>query len=355
MNNDHRIRHIDAWRFIAVSMVICSHIVASFNISFQNPIIPIGWRINALGHFGVLIFFFISGFVICRGLMEEEYISSKINFKAFYVRRTLRIIPPLYIYLMVVSVFSYLQLTDIGWRQIAKSALFLCNITPGGGGCGWNAGHTWSLGFEEQFYLIFPIMFSVFGLRIRPVLLVVTLLLVSLIYVGLRLVGIEWFASYISYMIFLLTGCAAALFWNSLKPICIKINFLIFFLILFFLISCIIFLPEQFEIYVQTIVYPPLVALLVLGTPVKINSVRHFFHNSSVTYLGKISYSIYLWQQLATSPYPAISPWWTLMFVLCALLLAYFSYQYFERPLMGVAHRWSDAIKHHAVKNLTKQ
>lgn len=51
---------------------------------------------------------------------------------------------------------------------------------------------------------------------------------------------------------------------------------------------------------------------------------------------------------LATGQYPTLSPWWTVGFVLCVWLFAHFSYQYFERPLIGVATRWSEAIKRRA-------
>jgi peptidoglycan/LPS O-acetylase OafA/YrhL len=85
--------------------------------------------------------------------------------------------------------------------------------------------------------------------------------------------------------------------------------------------------------------------LLVLGTPLAQPRVRAFFQNPLVSYLGKISYTVYLWQQLATAHYPALSPWWTVLFVVGVWLFAHGSYRYFERPLIGIAARWSDSIK----------
>jgi len=104
-------------------------------------------------------------------------------------------------------------------------------------------------------------------------------------------------------------------------------------------------LPFPLDGYVTTVIYPPLIALLVLGTPLSHPKVNSFFQNQRIAYLGKISYTVYLWQQLALANYPTLSPWWTVFFVVCVWVFAHYSYQYFERPIMGVAAKWSETIK----------
>jgi peptidoglycan/LPS O-acetylase OafA/YrhL len=71
MSDTQRIQHIDAWRFIAVSLVIQATCSLDSNFSFLVTTYPF---LRRLGNFGTwcLIFFFISGFVICRGLIEER-------------------------------------------------------------------------------------------------------------------------------------------------------------------------------------------------------------------------------------------------------------------------------------------
>jgi peptidoglycan/LPS O-acetylase OafA/YrhL len=183
------------------------------------------------------------------------------------------------------------------------------------------------------------------GLVARPKILPMLILLMVLASLGLRSIGADWSAGYISHMIFMLTGCAAALYWGQLSPWCSGLSTRRWLTALVLLILCVGLLPYPLEAYVKTALYPPLIGLLVLGTPVAQPRVRAFFQNPLVSYLGKISYTVYLWQQLATAPYPTLSPWWTIVFVVWVWLFAHFSYQYLERPMIGVARRWSAAIK----------
>ena len=344
MSDSQRIRHIDAWRFIAVSMVIAAHVISVSNWSYLASVVPGASRLGRFGDFGVQIFFFISGFVICRGLIEERATTLGVSLKAFYVRRALRIIPPLYLYLAILAALNAADFITIAVPSIGNSALFLCNIYSIDG-CPWYVGHTWSLAYEEQFYLVFPLLFITLGLVVRLKILPMMILLMVLTSLGLRWAGAGWSATYLSHMIFMLTGCAAALYWGQLSPWCNRLSTRHWLAILTLLVLCVGLLPGPIEVYVKTVLYPPLIGLLVLGTPVANAGVRAFFQNPLVSYLGKISYTVYLWQQLATSPYPTLSPWWTIVFVVGVWLFAHFSYQYLERPLIAVAHRWSAAIK----------
>ena len=352
MSDAHRIQHIDAWRFIAVSMVFIAHLVTSLNERLSIEILPAILRHGAFGHLGVLIFFFISGFVICRGLIAEQAEFSTISLKAFYVRRSFRIIPPLYLYLAVIVFVAYMDWAGIGYRQIIKSALFLCNMDFRGGGCGWVAGHTWSLAYEEQFYLLFPLLFIALGLVAQPRILLILLLIMAGATLGIRAYGSNWIAGYLNYMIFLLTGCAAALYWRRLSHWSRKISVINWMIAFTSLIAFVVFLPVSTEVNVMTVIYPPLIGLLVLGTPVAHPMVRKLFHHPVIAYLGRISYTVYLWQQLATCPFPAISPWWTILFSIAVWPFAHFSYKYLVLPLIGFAHRWSEDIKQ---RNLAKR
>lgn len=345
MDDTHRIKHIDAWRFIAVNMVFVAHIIVSINQQFSRDIIPAYLRTGAFGHLGVLIFFFISGFVICGGLMVEQKGSMKICLRAFYIRRVFRIVPPFYLYLLAVSFVIYFGLVETGYRQIIKSALFLCNMDKGGGGCGWVAGHTWSLAYEEQFYLVFPLLFVALGLMNRPRFLLTLLFFMVVASVGFLAHGGNWYAAYLRYMIFLLTGCAAALFWRHIFGWVEKVSIMAWSMVIVVLLIMVMLLPVSIEDYIMTLVYPALIGLLVLGTPVSHPGVRKFFHSSSVTYCGKISYTVYLWQQLATFPFPGLSPWWTFLFSLGVWPFAHFSYKFFEKPLILFASKLSDQIK----------
>jgi peptidoglycan/LPS O-acetylase OafA/YrhL len=127
LNDIYRIRHLDVWPFISVSMVILSHLIGS-NFSFLATIVPGASRLVRFGNFAVLIFFFISGFVICRGFIDEGKSTSLISLKAFYLRRACRILPPLMLYLATLMGLGAAGAINIQSSQIAISALFLSNL-----------------------------------------------------------------------------------------------------------------------------------------------------------------------------------------------------------------------------------
>ena len=119
------------------------------------------------GFVGVDIFFVISGYLI-TGLIVEQLRQGRFSFWDFYARRTRRIYPALFVMIPVVLLAGYFILTpgeyeDLGMSAIYSSA-FLANVYF------WlNTGyfdqaaatmpllHIWSIGVEEQFYLIWPL------------------------------------------------------------------------------------------------------------------------------------------------------------------------------------------------------
>lgn len=129
------------------------------------------------GYIGVDVFFVISGFVI-TGLIRREVASEgRFNFRRFYVRRVYRLLPALAVFVGVTALASVLLVSPIGIQ--AQSALtglmaifWVSNFSL------WYFSsdyfsphvqanpflHTWSLGVEEQFYLIFPVLLVVSSL-----------------------------------------------------------------------------------------------------------------------------------------------------------------------------------------------
>jgi peptidoglycan/LPS O-acetylase OafA/YrhL len=101
--------------------------------------------------------------------------------------------------------------------QIAISTLFLSNFLSEG--FPWVLVHTWSLAFEEQFYLIFPILFVSFRFTERPQILLAMISVIVLASIGLKVLGLDRMAVYLVNMNFLLSGCATAFYWERLSPI----------------------------------------------------------------------------------------------------------------------------------------
>ena len=156
-----RIAPLDGWRAISVALVIFSHLAVSSSIAIHFPgelgravITPF---LHECGNLGVNIFFVISGYVITSGLIREYTRSGQVSLRNFYLRRVFRILPPLIMYVFAVLLLAELGVIPPQATGAVNALTFTCNLNLYGCG-GWFGGHTWSLSYEEQFYLIIPIM-----------------------------------------------------------------------------------------------------------------------------------------------------------------------------------------------------
>lgn len=343
-NTEHRVRFLDAWRFIAVCLVIQSHLLIFSGISIVDQYEFVR-RFGRFGTLGVSIFFFLSGYVICTGLLVEYNHTQRVSLLAFYARRFFRITPPLALFLIACYVLAKFQLIVISNEQLVNSALYLCNL-PVSGGCSWYAGHTWSLAYEEQFYLIFPLLFiwlfwkshsRKFFLFIWAGFIFMSLLFKS---VGWDLAG-----GYLSNMSFLLTGVVAAFYKNELFQRLHQTTLAHWLATGSIFLMAVFLLPYSVEKYSSTLIYPLLIGYLVLATPVHSSGFSLFFENYFICYLGRISYTVYLWQQLATAKYEYLPLIWYPIMIVAVWVFAHYSFKFFETPLIHYASGLSRRIK----------
>ncbi|MGM7698600.1 acyltransferase family protein [Microbacterium sp. A84] len=175
-------RDIQGLRAVAVIAVILNHAVGE----------PSG------GFLGVDVFFVISGFIITALLLREVDRTGRISFITFYKRRVKRILPAATLILAVTVALSYLLIGGERARQIAGDALaatfFVSNWRFAITGTDYWADdgttsplqHYWSLGVEEQFYVIWPLIIAVvaFALYQRRALKLALGVMLALITVG---------------------------------------------------------------------------------------------------------------------------------------------------------------------------
>ena len=174
---ERRIPSLDGLRAISILLVLISHLAGTRNF----PISASAGNFWGLGEFGVVVFFVISGFLITGLLLDEINRTSKIRLGHFYLRRTLRIFPPYYAFLAVVAAASIGGWIQLGPHDIAHTMTYTSNYHPGRS---WFVGHTWSLSVEEQFYLLWPAVLLLAGVRRGVIIAAAVVIICPLIRVG---------------------------------------------------------------------------------------------------------------------------------------------------------------------------
>ncbi len=160
--NAHRLPGLDGLRAVSIALVIGYHLEMAGSLPrWANPFFH-------SGSFGVEIFFTISGLLITWLLLREEAAHGAISLRQFYAQRAVRILPPAMGYLLVILVVSVLHGTML-WKPWISAALFYRNfhMTDAVSAGAVDTSHYWSLSTEEQFYLIWPLLFILLRPRLR--------------------------------------------------------------------------------------------------------------------------------------------------------------------------------------------
>jgi peptidoglycan/LPS O-acetylase OafA/YrhL len=124
------------------------------------PLPEAGRVAGTLAAFGVRVFFVISGFLITSLLLREEAKTGRISLGHFYLRRTLRIFPPFYVYVAAVALAAAVGLIELRRYDLLAAFTYTTNYHHDRA---WYLGHAWSLAVEEQFYLLWPFLFAFLG------------------------------------------------------------------------------------------------------------------------------------------------------------------------------------------------
>jgi peptidoglycan/LPS O-acetylase OafA/YrhL len=162
--------NLNGLRFIAAFLVIAHHVEQIKSIYGLDSYWGRSPFITIVGDLGVVLFFVLSGFLITYLLLEEERKTNSIKVGNFYFRRVLRIWP-LYFLTILLALFVLPNLSlfilpgyekDVIYEQLPSKILFyllfLPNLVSPLLGVVPYASHTWSIGTEEQFYLVWPVM-----------------------------------------------------------------------------------------------------------------------------------------------------------------------------------------------------
>jgi len=152
-------------RGVAALMVMWHHYFDSEHVRSASPLIRFISRFAGIGQTGVDLFFVLSGFLITRILLGSR--NEPRYFRKFYARRSLRILPLYYVFLLF---FLYVQPRLIGSKPPDLSSywwwlVYLQNIPLSFGISAFGPTHYWSLAIEEHFYLFWPLLVFIMSRR----------------------------------------------------------------------------------------------------------------------------------------------------------------------------------------------
>jgi peptidoglycan/LPS O-acetylase OafA/YrhL len=320
-------KDIDGLRAIAVIAVILFHF---------------GFMPN--GYLGVDIFFTISGFLITK-IVYQESIEDRFSLINFYLRRIRRIIPLVLfttfaaliigVFVMLPDDFENLCQSIVSTNIFANNILLL--ITTGNY---WDIAneykplmHTWSLGVEEQFYVIYPLIFIFCrGKRSRhilPLLSILTVVSILLFFLTLN-EGSKFYSIQFRFFELSLGGLAAIIFKQRHIS-----SFTTAVLAIITLSILVIDFNISDNIKLLLIVCSSVGLLLPTNNEDKVRSL--FFENKLLVAIGKISFSLYMWHQIVLAyaryfVFEKITVSLAAILFAIILILSIFSYLIIEQP-----------------------
>lgn len=356
---------LDGWRALAILGVMLRH--ANETLCGPGGVYPSEYLAVKLsyGGWGVDFFFGLSGFLITARLLEEKKKWAHISLRSFYVRRAFRILPPIVTYLAALGLLSLAHRIVTGYDDYLSSLFFYRNynrcLVDGNASITWYTGHFWSLSVEEHFYLLWPTLLIgllASGVPLRGVAFVSLLVVAwhaldSRFQWSLRLLGLDTDCpTRTDYCLDkLLWGCwvALALGWGpSALRWLPRLLSGPFWWALLLLAALSMFAPGSIQLG-QSWWLPFVIPLLIAGTVVcPRGPVGTFLEWRPLRWIGRLSYSLYIWQQLFLVPQPkfsmlpALPPLVTFCLVMalsfgCAAL----SYYFVEQPMIRLGHRLS--------------
>jgi peptidoglycan/LPS O-acetylase OafA/YrhL len=312
-----RIPSLDGLRALSISLVIVGHMAYSGH----------GPRfLSQYANLGVRIFFVISGYLITTILLAEHFRTGTVNLRDFYIRRAYRIFPAAMCFIFIIVLVYWRTLR---WYDISAALLYLVNFDfarP------WVIGHLWSLSVEEQFYLLWPsVLRKWYKHRVAILCSMIPLApIASVVFLLLKVPG-GGYGNLLTVGDNLAIGCLLSILGSRIGEIRWRLALP--------MLAALVLIPiydadNRMSTLFMLFVLSPALNFSIAG--ILIHVVQHpyrLLNLAPVVWLGKISYSLYLWQQpffgRTSSPYG----------VLWALGLACVSYYLVENPMLRVRDR----------------
>jgi peptidoglycan/LPS O-acetylase OafA/YrhL len=346
---------LDGWRALSIGLVILHHSQIQLNVPVIGPLLQ---SLAHVGEVGVELFFAISGLLICSRLLEEESRAGQISVKSFYIRRFFRILPAAVFYLLVLVILVALrviQVLPMDWFSalffFRNYAMLLEYLNRSPLPLHWYTGHFWSLSMEEHFYLVLPAVLVAFKRTRRWVLagMAVSVALWRMVLTHVLHRDYQFNFRTDTHVDALLIPALIALALYPLTRNQLARRYIPAWSFPVFLAMELLLLSTRVPCFftLQAIVLP----LLILSTVLHPKTLQgRILESKPLRWIGWISYSLYLWQQLffgvnfVGSP-PGLAPLRKPPINLIALLVcATFSYYVIEKPFIRLGHKLASTV-----------
>lgn len=306
-------------RFFAALMVVFSHVELLKDYHGYPNLYESNVVVYESGRIGVTLFFVLSGFLISYLLLTERKVSGTVSIKNFYVRRILRIWP-LY-YLLVFLVF--IVIPHVGFFTIPKYstslplnfpytftlyllllpqvALSIFDPVPYGE-------PLWSIGVEEQFYLLWPVLLKYFKkfLRLTVVIAVSVILARQFVFmlaeVNEASPSLKYWNYLLSYLYFTRIECMAIggvgawLVFRQKKAV-LRVIYSRVFQILLYALTAYLLLTQQNKPIFNYAPYAVCFCLIIVNVSTNKHSLLKI-ENRVFVFLGNISFSMYMFHEI---------------------------------------------------------
>ncbi len=355
---------IDALRAVGAISVIIGHIELSksslglFNFKDSIPFFK-----YTSGHLGVILFFVISGYLITYLMLLEKNEFNKINIRNFYIRRILRIWP-IYFLIILLLIFVFPKIISIDYFGKVENIfdlnlstilmylflvpnLIVFGINGIGGGY-----HLGTIGTEEQFYLIWPILFKYFNNLFIPLIFIffsitlaphisdfISFNYIKNIHLKQVFFNITNFFNHFKINCMALGGLFSYIYYLN-KSIILKILYSYTVQLASFILGFGLWILGFHLSYFNDEFYAILFSIIILNLSTNTNSLLKL-DNKIINFLGKISYGMYIYHWIIIyitidllNKFELDIVYYNILLysitLLVTILISFLSYKYFE-------------------------
>lgn len=368
--------NLNGIRFLAALVVIVHHVeMAKYWFGLPN-IYDSSFVGGVFGELGIILFFVLSGFLITYLLLEEHRRTGTIGIKAFYMRRILRIWPVYYLVvifsLFIIPNFHFFDIP--GLSEQINDGFFLKSLAymsfmPNLGYTFYEhipyATQTWSVGVEEQFYLLWPVLmlYAVKKQKVLQVLVatvIIYLLVKTIVVVGhiadpssVPILKSWLFWDHFSIDCMALGGISAYLLFYR-KEKALKILFNKYLQAFLYIILAIITVKGLIIPWYSKELFAIIFMVLILNLAANKNTLISLEYKP-LNYLGKISYGLYMYHNFVLTlvlKLFMLSGWvnvgsitggivYQLVSIGLTIIVSALSYEYFEKWFLGIKTRYT--------------